>query len=191
MYDAKRIARLIGTLNIKGQESTSERPWRRSRLLISPDDAGSDEELARRAEHAAHNTDFLRKIIAANPESAGAAGGRTEAAKALRAMGYGTQRQRASPGSGPPTDGPLTTEPHMTDMGNAQRLALYAAGDLLYVDHRKKWVTWDGCRWRIDITSAVQAMAKQCVRQMYAEAGQRFSAIATQLKTASVEGETL
>ena len=54
-----------------------------------------------------------------------------------------------------PEDGP---EWIFTDLGNADEFARAAAGKLLWCADWKRWVVWDGKRWRVDDHSAVGAM---------------------------------
>jgi len=64
----------------------------------------------------------------------------------------------------PPTSWPLS------DLGNAERLAAKCGADLRYCDQWKKWLVWDGKRWKADVTREAFSRAKKTVRGMYAEA---------------------
>ena len=57
-----------------------------------------------------------------------------------------------------------------TDLGNAERLIAAHGSDLRYCHPWKKWLVWDGSRWREDDTADVMRRAKTTVRAMYAEA---------------------
>lgn len=57
-----------------------------------------------------------------------------------------------------------------TDLGNAERLVQRHGQDLHYVYAWKKWLVWDGKRWRPDETGEVERMAKATVRAIYQEA---------------------
>jgi putative DNA primase/helicase len=46
------------------------------------------------------------------------------------------------------------------DSGNAQRIVAKYGRDLLYDVNRKKWLRWDGQRWRVDAKQAVRNLAK-------------------------------
>lgn len=59
---------------------------------------------------------------------------------------------------------------HLTDYGNAQRLVAAHGHDLRYCHPWKKWLVWDGQRWREDDTGKVMRRAKETVRGMYGEA---------------------
>jgi putative DNA primase/helicase len=63
-----------------------------------------------------------------------------------------------------------TGEVHLTDMGNATRLVHWHGDSLLYCHPWKKWLVWDGQRWKSDVTAAVTRMAKDTVRRIYSEA---------------------
>lgn len=54
-----------------------------------------------------------------------------------------------------------------TDLGNAERFMAQHGEDVRYLPAWKKWMIWDGKRWRIDDTLAVVRMAKATVRSMY------------------------
>jgi putative DNA primase/helicase len=58
----------------------------------------------------------------------------------------------------------------MSDLGNAQRFAREHKQDLRYVAKSKKWLVWDGMRWKYDDTQQVQHRAKQTIESLYAEA---------------------
>lgn len=65
---------------------------------------------------------------------------------------------------------------NLTDLGNAERLAYLHGDDLRYCAQMKKWLYWDGRRWKQDLTDAIAMQkAQSVVRQMYADAG-RMSA---------------
>lgn len=58
-----------------------------------------------------------------------------------------------------------------SDYGNAERLRDRHGKELMYCHAWKKWLCWDGKRWKVDQRGAVQQFAKATVRSMYAEAG--------------------
>lgn len=72
----------------------------------------------------------------------------------------------------PPTiDGLADLEPlHLTDGGNAQRFARDHAGRVRYCWTWKRWLVWDGRRWKIDAGDQVATLAKATARGIYAEA---------------------
>jgi P4 family phage/plasmid primase-like protien len=57
-----------------------------------------------------------------------------------------------------------------TDYGNAERLIDQSGRDLLHL--RGQWYVWDGGRFRLDETGAVQRLAKRVVRGIYREASE-------------------
>jgi putative DNA primase/helicase len=63
-----------------------------------------------------------------------------------------------------------TGEIHNTDMGNAARLVHWHGDKLLYCHPWRRWLVWDGQRWKPDDTAGVVRMAKDTVRRIYAEA---------------------
>lgn len=79
-----------------------------------------------------------------------------------------------------PTSAPLrllrNTPPprgsQLTDLGNAERLALRHGHRLRFVGVHKKWYTWTGQRWAVDDTGEVSRLAAETVRALYAEAAQ-------------------
>lgn len=64
----------------------------------------------------------------------------------------------------------LEPEVHLTDMGNAARLAFRHGHNLRYCHPWNKWLVWDGTRWVADDTAAVYRMARETVRSIYTEA---------------------
>lgn len=57
-----------------------------------------------------------------------------------------------------------------SDLDNAVRLAERHGQDLRYCWPWRKWLAWDGRRWRVDDTGEVARQAKETVRQMIREA---------------------
>jgi putative DNA primase/helicase len=66
-----------------------------------------------------------------------------------------------------PTD---TIPAHYTDAGNATRFARRHALNFRYCWPWKKWLAWDGRRWKIDAAMEAQRAAKETIRAMYADA---------------------
>ena len=58
----------------------------------------------------------------------------------------------------------------LTDLGNAERLVFYFGEEIRYCPQWKKWLIWDGSRWKIDESSAIVQKAKDTVRKIYGEA---------------------
>lgn len=57
-----------------------------------------------------------------------------------------------------------------TDLGNAQRLVARHGSDIRYCHPWKKWLIWDGTRWKADDTAEIERRAKKSVRSMYVDA---------------------
>lgn len=58
---------------------------------------------------------------------------------------------------------------HLTDSGNAERFAYFARNEARYCDPFKKWLLYDGKRWKADDHNAVTVKAKNIVRKLYSE----------------------
>lgn len=56
-----------------------------------------------------------------------------------------------------------------TDLGNAERLVARYRDRVRHCPQRKKWLLWDGTRWRWDETSAVERMAKRTARSILSD----------------------
>ena len=56
-----------------------------------------------------------------------------------------------------------------SDLGNAERMIDRYGDDLRYCAPLGGWLAWDGRRWEVDATGAVQRMAQETVRNIYAE----------------------
>src|SRR5690606_28715617 len=74
----------------------------------------------------------------------------------------------------PASDAPATligqgSELHHTDLGNARRLMLYFGDELRHCPPRRKWLTWDGQRWRWDEAGKIKQFAKRTVNQIWHE----------------------
>ncbi len=63
-----------------------------------------------------------------------------------------------------------TSFPHLTDMGNAERLVRSFGRDLRYCWEWHRWLAWDGKRWSMQAGDVVHRHAKNTVRNLYAEA---------------------
>lgn len=63
----------------------------------------------------------------------------------------------------------IHTGEHLTDLGNARRLVALFGDDFRWCQHLGM-LYWDGRRWAKDSTGAVERMAKEAVRGIYAEA---------------------
>jgi putative DNA primase/helicase len=59
---------------------------------------------------------------------------------------------------------------NLTDSGNAERLIALHGEDLRYCTEMKKWLTWDGRRWRIDDQECIRQFGVQTMRTLYMQA---------------------
>jgi putative DNA primase/helicase len=57
-------------------------------------------------------------------------------------------------------------EGKFSDLGNARLLVSLHGEDLHYCFHWKKWLVWDGMRWRVDDTGEVERRAKNVVEEL-------------------------
>jgi putative DNA primase/helicase len=76
------------------------------------------------------------------------------------------RRERAQKASRPASLDPAT----LTDAGNAERFAEAHRDELLYCWPWKKWLVYDGRRWKPDDTGAVWEAARKLAKQMYRQA---------------------
>ena len=58
----------------------------------------------------------------------------------------------------------------LTDIGNANRIALNYGDRIRYVAEWKKWIVWDKSRWQIDSTGKLTELAKSTARRIHEEA---------------------
>ena len=70
------------------------------------------------------------------------------------------------------------------DIGNAERLADLAEGEILWASGLG-WLVWDGKRWKRDEANQVLAVAKRAARSVFGEAGR----LNDQAHKASDDGE--
>lgn len=59
---------------------------------------------------------------------------------------------------------------HCSDLGNARQFVEDHGQSLRYCYAIKKWIVWDGARWRLDSDGEVNRRAKQTALNLYAEA---------------------
>jgi P4 family phage/plasmid primase-like protien len=83
----------------------------------------------------------------------------------------GTPRQPPpnEPPRGRATDVELSRRPR-TDLGNAERLVARHGPDLRFCHPWKRWLVWDGRRWKDDDTGRARHRARHTVRSILAEA---------------------
>lgn len=79
---------------------------------------------------------------------------------------------------------------NQTDLANARRLVAAHGDKLRYCHPWGKWLTWDGCRWKLDDDGAVMRLAKSIADQVWSEARQagENSAMRHAARTASDKG---
>jgi putative DNA primase/helicase len=58
----------------------------------------------------------------------------------------------------------------LTDTGNAERLVERFGADVRFCHAWKKWLVWDGKRWRVDESGAVMGISKRVARSIHSEA---------------------
>jgi hypothetical protein len=109
-----------------------------------------------------------------------------DAADVLVDRGTATDRNEAerilTERFGPPC---MKERPHLTDVGNAQRL-IEAYGDRIrYCFPWGKGLVWTGKRWEIDETGVVLSYAKTISKQLYTEASQLAARAAAEPDEAS------
>lgn len=84
-----------------------------------------------------------------------------------------------------------TGEKPLTDVGNAERVALRHGGDLRWCDAWGSWMTWTGARWERDQRGEVTRRVIDTIRQLGAEAsvtaeeGRRRALLAHALRSES------
>lgn len=64
----------------------------------------------------------------------------------------------------------IRSEARLTETGNAERLALLYGERLRYIHQWKRWLEWDGSRWKADETEHVTQIAIRSARSMLREA---------------------
>jgi putative DNA primase/helicase len=110
------------------------------------------------------------------------------AARELGNRGFGTKRKpdpsnwryHEAHSHGPNGKGNSTAEPrgldarlarrHLTDLGNAERLVARYGRNLHYCHPWRKWLVYDGRRWKVDDIGAVRRRARKTARSILAEA---------------------
>ena len=60
-------------------------------------------------------------------------------------------------------------EIHETDLGNAMRLSRLHGGDIRFCHAWRKWLIWDGRRWKIDDRGRIRGKAKDTIFKIYRE----------------------
>ena len=77
-------------------------------------------------------------------------------------------RSKVDPAYRPPDSS--AEAPNPSDVGNAKRLVARHGKNIRYCHDWGRWLVWDGKRWRIDDTGAIERLAKETVEAMFTEA---------------------
>jgi P4 family phage/plasmid primase-like protien len=89
------------------------------------------------------------------------AGDFSEATKALAKLGYGA---------------PTLWQPEgRTDSANSKRFARKFGNSIRWCDQWDKWLVWDGRRWAVDKTRAIDALAKKYAHGLWTDIGNIIS----------------
>lgn len=79
----------------------------------------------------------------------------------------------------PPGGGAGTKEDdHLTDLGNARRLNKAHGQDLRWVRAWKKWLAWDGCRWKDGDQFDVRKRGEQVITDLFLRATDQMNRLA-------------
>ena len=78
---------------------------------------------------------------------------------------------------------------HLTDRGNAIRFRREHGHDLRHCHPWRKWLCWDGRRWRIDDVGAVKLRAKRLIAAMFRAAVRQVQEIQKQLEELADDGD--
>ena len=68
------------------------------------------------------------------------------------------------------TDSTIDKSIRLTDMGNAERFVREQGDSVRYCYPWRRWLVWDGQRWKIDDNGQLRRLAKNTVRSIYHEA---------------------
>jgi putative DNA primase/helicase len=71
---------------------------------------------------------------------------------------------------GGPQEGIRSSSDYQTDLGNTRRLVARHGTNVRFVPEWRKWIVWDGTRWRIDDDGAIMRFAKETVEALLGEA---------------------
>jgi len=78
--------------------------------------------------------------------------------------GYEVKEKAVESSSFKPLD---SDNEHFTEGGNASRLVRLHGQDMRYDHTRKKWLIWDGSRWKVDGNGEAMRLAEDVVRYLY------------------------
>jgi P4 family phage/plasmid primase-like protien len=69
-------------------------------------------------------------------------------------------------------------DPHLTDLGNAQRVVVRHGGDMRFCFDWKQFLVWDGARWRPDDVGEAVRRVKETQRSLYRLTAEQLAALA-------------
>jgi D5-like protein len=104
-------------------------------------------------------------------------------------MGGDDSHPPNSDGAGPAAAGRPDDTPNLTDRGNAVRLIRRHGVGLRHCHPWKKWITWDGHRWRIDDRARVTTLFKETISSLFRWAQARVEQISKELEVKTDEPE--
>lgn len=70
---------------------------------------------------------------------------------------------------------PDLTVQRLNDVGNAQRFIAMFGADVRYSPELKRWLIWDGRRWKVDATNEVRGLAKHSMLEFLWQAGETLN----------------
>jgi putative DNA primase/helicase len=70
---------------------------------------------------------------------------------------------------------PDLTQQRLNDVGNGQRFVAMFGPDVRYAAELKRWMIWDGRRWKIDAAGEVQRLAKLSMLEFLWQAGETLN----------------
>jgi putative DNA primase/helicase len=76
---------------------------------------------------------------------------------------------------------------HLTDRGNARRLVDRHGHDMRHCHPWRKYLVWDGTRWRMDDTGEPMRRAKETIHALFSDAANEIQRIGRQLAEAADE----
>ncbi len=124
--------------------------------------------------------------------------GGDELAKILRCAheygrrGYGSGvigKLRSSSASSADDMDDADEELHLTDLGNAKRLVSRSGTLIRYCFPWRKWLVWDGQRWRIDDSGQPDRLAKDAIAALFREAACEVAELRDCLKSGGGQGD--
>lgn len=127
--------------------------------VLSEDEVIS--ELSRAAENTGLDSDEIRKTIMSGLESGN---------KHPRLIPEKARPDSTGPKEGAAAGLKISDHEFATDGGNAQRLIRLHKNSIKYCHTFKKWMFWDGHRWKIDGDGSAYRFCDDVIREIYSEA---------------------